>query len=44
MKTQPMPKTEKIAYICLAIVLIYLAVKTGYDLYTHYEPTMTMPL
>jgi hypothetical protein len=34
-----MPNGEKIAYICLVIILLYVAIKTGIDLHNHYTPT-----
>jgi len=40
MKPEPMTWSEKIIYVCLAIVLIYIAIKTGYDLHNGYQSTL----
>lgn len=40
MKKQPIPTSEKIIYVCFAIVIIYIAIKTGYDLSHNYQSTL----
>jgi cell division protein FtsL len=40
MKPEPMTRNEKVLYVCLAIVLIYLAIKTGWDLTHHYQQSL----
>jgi hypothetical protein len=31
-----MPTSEKLLYACLVIILLYVAIKTGYDLINNY--------